>query len=450
MTNSHAPRRFRWLSDYGMLIVLVLLCAMFSVLTYRGQAPSGTAAAAELVDEIVQKHGGKARVLIAVGGHPDDVAFADRLAEGLSAAGATVRTIKGEPGDARKALEEIAWIGSGLDVIACSGSSSSWLVFEDLGSSFPTLGSAQILSPRMGGWPVFLTASNLRNIANQIAVIAILAVGMTFVIIAGGIDLSVGSLVALSAVVAAKLIRDALGATDASLLGMMCACLVSVTLCGAIGLANGMLITWFRMPSFIVTLATMLIASGCAYIISGGQSIFEIPDSFVWLGRGAALFTVPNAVVLMLLLYIVAHVLMSRTTLGRYIYAVGGNREAARLAGVPIQGVLLFAYGSCGLLAGVGGIIMASVHKSAEPSYGVTYELYVIAAAVVGGASLSGGEGKMFGTLIGAFIIAVIQNGMNLTNVEPYTQKVVLGAIILVAVLLDRLKRGQWGTDSEN
>ena len=132
---------------------------------------------------------------------------------------------------------------------------------------------------------------------------------------------------------------------------------------------------------------------------------------------------------------------MERSVLGRYIYAVGGNSEAARLAGIRVNRVLLFVYTSCGLLAGLGGIIMASQLKSGAPTYGLTYELYVIAAVVVGGTSLSGGEGKIIGTLIGAFIIGVIQNGMNLTNIETYTQKVVLGLVILAAVLFDRLKQ---------
>ncbi len=142
----------------------------------------------------------------------------------------------------------------------------------------------------------------------------------------------------------------------------------------------------------------------------------------------------------MLVLYVLAHIVMSKTRLGRYIYAVGGNREAARLSGVPVERVLLIAYVASSVLAALGGVIMASQLKSGSPTYGNMYELYVIAAVVVGGASLSGGEGKIGGTLIGAFTIAVIQNGMNLTNIESYTQKVVLGLVILGAVLIDRIR----------
>ena len=264
---------------------------------------------------------------------------------------------------------------------------------------------------------------------------------MTLVIITGGIDLSVGSLLALSSVLAGIFIRDFAGGAEASPGGMLLACLVAVLLCGVVGAFSGAMITQFDIPPFIVTLAMMLVGSGFAYILAKGQSVYQIPDSFVWLGRGADMFSLPNAVVLMLVLYALAHMVMSRMKLGRYIYAVGGNREAARLSGVPVRRVLMFAYVAGALLAGVGGVIIASQLKSGSPTYGNMYELYVIAAVVVGGTSLSGGEGKMFGTLIGAFTIAVIQNGMNLTNVESYTQKVVLGLVILGAVLLDKLRR---------
>jgi ribose transport system permease protein len=275
-------------------------------------------------------------------------------------------------------------------------------------------------------------------------VIAIIAVGMTMVIITAGIDLSVGSLIALSAVVAAWMIWS-MGGEDASVGAMLLASASAILMCGLVGFASGITITKFNVPPFIATLAVMLVASGFAYIISRGESIYEIPDSFVWLGRGADLFSIPNAVVLMVIIYILAHILMTRTTLGRYIYAVGGNPEAARLSGIRVNLVLLFVYTVCGMMAGLGGIVQASQLKSGAPTYGLLYELYVIAAVVVGGTSLQGGEGRIMGTLIGAFIIAVIQNGMNLTGVESYTQKVVLGFVILLAVLLDMLKKRSLG-----
>jgi ribose transport system permease protein len=223
---------------------------------------------------------------------------------------------------------------------------------------------------------------------------------------------------------------------------MVLASAAAIAACGLLGGLSGTVITLFQVPPFIVTLAMMLVASGLAYIAAAGQSIYQIPESFVWLGRGTGLFGLPHAVVLMLALYAAAHVLMSRTTVGRYLYAVGGNAEAARLAGVPVRRVLLLAYVACGLLAGLGGVILASQLKSGSPTYGAMYELYVIAAVVVGGTALAGGEGRILGTLIGALIIAVIQNGMNLVGIESYTQKVVLGLVILAAVLVDRLRRG--------
>ncbi len=263
---------------------------------------------------------------------------------------------------------------------------------------------------------------------------------MTLVILTGGIDLSVGSLIALSSVTGAVCIRDVCGGQAAGTAGMVVGAAVGILICGLAGVLSGGVVTLFGIPPFIATLGMMLVASGSAYIIAEGQSINQVPDAFVWLGRGADLAGLPNAVVLMLVLYAAAHIVMSRTTFGRYVYAVGGNAEAARLSGVPVRRVMLAVYVLCGLLAGLGGIVMASQLKSGAPTYGQMYELYVIAAVVVGGTSLSGGEGRVLGTLVGALIIAVIQNGMNLTGVESYTQKVVLGLVILAAVLLDRLR----------
>ena len=437
--NSNHRTFARLLSDYGMLLVLLLLCALFSVLTYTEQHPTGEAAARQLASGI----GKGARVLIAVRDQTEDAAFARELETALKARGAEiVGVVKGEPKDARAALMSLA---GKLDAIACNQATAAWLVFADIPHDFPTLGAPQVMQPRNYQWPNFLKADNLLNITNQIAVIAIVAVGMTMVIIAGGIDLSVGSLIALSAVLSTMLIRNVAGGQQASALGMTIACLVAMLICGGAGALSGTMITAFRLPPFIVTLAMMLVASGGAYLLTHGQSVYQVPDSFVWLGRGADLFGIPNAVVLMALLYALAHVLMSRMPLGRYIYAVGGNVEAARISGIRVARVQLFTYTVSGALAGLGGVIMASQLKSGAPSYGQMYELYVIAAVVVGGASLSGGSGRMFGTLVGAFTIAVIQNGMNLTNVESYTQKVVLGLVILGAVLLDQWRARRLG-----
>ena len=428
------------LSEYGMILVLLLLCAYFSVVTWSDQSPAGEAGAQQ-VAEAIARLGGTPRVLIAATSQPGDAAFTARLLTDLPGYGAVVAgTASGEPQAAREALQKLAASGGQLDVIACTQAAGGWLVFSDLKTDYPGLGSPQLITPRSYRWPNFLKTANLLNIANQIAIIAIMAIGMTMVIITGGIDLSVGSLLALSAVLAARFIRDSAGGVAAQGAGLVLASLAAVLICGGVGAFSGLMITRFRIPPFIVTLAMMLVGSGLAYTLAAGQTIYQIPESFIWLGRGADLLNVPNAVVLMFILYALAHVLMSRMKLGRYLYAVGGNSEAARLSGVPVRRVLLFAYTASALLAGLGGVIMASQLKSGSGTYGNMYELYVIAAVVVGGTSLSGGEGKMPGTLIGAFTIAVIQNGMNLTNVESYTQKVVLGLVILGAVLLDRLR----------
>jgi len=225
---------------------------------------------------------------------------------------------------------------------------------------------------------------------------------------------------------------------------MFICALEAIVAWGLIGLMNGLLVTIFEAPPFIITLGMMFIARGFAYILPENQSIYQVPQSFTALGLGTLAGGVPNAVVLMLILYVIAHFVMGHTTWGRYIYAVGSNAKAARFSGVPVQGTLVLVYALSGLLAGLGGVILASQHRSASPNYAQNYELYVIVAVVIGGASLSGGEGKIFGTLIGALLIAVVHNGMNLLGVESRAQMVVLGSVLIGAVLLDRLKRRRW------
>ena len=436
----------RLFTEYGMVLVLLLLGVFFSVATISEQSPVGEVAAKGVATEIAALPGDSLRIFIAVGNEPDDAVFASSLEQELKGSGRTVVAVsKGEPKDARETLVKINAAGEKLDLIACTPTAGAWLVFADLKTDFPGFGSPRMVMPKSYRWPNFLKADNLLNIANQIAVIAIMAIGMTMVILTGGIDLSVGSLLALSAVIATGFIRDFAGGELAGPGGMILACCAAIGICGVVGAFSGLMITRFGIPPFIVTLAVMLVGSGMAYTLAEGQSIYQLPDSFTRLGRGADIVSLPNAVVVMLLLYVLAQVLMTRMIAGRYLYAVGGNRLAARLSGVPVERVLMFAYIMSALLAGLGGVIMASQLKSGSATYGNMYELYVIAAVVVGGTSLSGGQGKMMGTLIGAFTIAVIQNGMNLTNVESYTQKVVLGAVILGAVLIDKVRQGRKG-----
>jgi len=442
---NHGRSLLRLLSNQGMLLVLLLLCLFFSLLTLKQQSPEGESAGRSLARDILRQRGRDVHVLIAAGTSAEDAAFADAVQAELSRGGVNaLAVVKGEPRDARMTLDQLAQKKERLDVVACNQLSASWLVFKDVPEDFPTLGNPIIETPRSYWWPTFLKSDNLLNIAQQIVVIAIVAIGMTMVIVTGGIDLSVGSVIALSAVISTLLMQEHLGNLNAGPAAMIGASLAAIVACGLIGLFNGTIVLVFRVPAFIVTLGMMFMAGGLAEKISRGETLYRIPESFVWLGRGTGMMGLPHAVLLMGLLYILAHILMSRTVLGRYLYAVGGNREAARLSGVPINLVTLFAYVSCGLLAGLGGVIMASQLKSGSMTFGQSYELYVIAAVVVGGTSLFGGEGKMTGTLVGAFIIAVIRNGMNLMGMSSGTQKIVFGAVILMAVILDSLKHFGW------
>ena len=435
----------RFLGHYGMVIVLGLLCGYYSWVTLAEQHPAGADGGRQLAEwaqREQREQEGTARVLVVARGNQEDVAFAEAVANELRSEQWDVTVVTGGPAEARAALESAA--ARRLDMLLCSPAAATWTVIQEAKDRHASLREVRVLKPESYMWPNFLKGDNLLNVANQIVVIAIIAIGMTMVIITAGIDLSVGSLIALSAVVTAWLIRGVAGAESATVWGMAWCSLAGLGVCAAVGFFSGVMVTSFAIPPFIVTLAMMLVASGLAYQIAEGQSIYQIPDAFVWLGRGTSFGGLPNAVLLMIVLYVVAHIVMSRMTLGRYIYAIGGNREAARLSGVPVQRVLLVVYTLSGLLAGLGGVVMASQLKSGSPTYGQMYELSVIAAVVVGGTSLSGGEGRILGTLIGAFIIAVIQNGMNLTNVESYTQKVVLGLVILGAVLVDTMKKRGW------
>lgn len=437
----------RLASSYGMTAVLLILCLYYSWATLQVQLPAGATAAEEVASrmggESLAWKGRPAEVLIVTGEGADGEVFAARLGELLRAKGAgRVEAVAGGPPEVRQALEAWTKGGAAPDVIAASAAAAPWA--RPMVAGMPSLSRTAVISPAGYTWPTFLTRDNLLNVANQIAVIALIAVGMTLVILTGGIDLSVGSLVALAAVITALLIRAPGGGVGAGTPAMVLASLAGIASCAAVGAFSGLMITAFRIPPFIVTLAMMQVASGLAYIASEGQSIYEIPDSFTWLGREASFLFIPNAVLLLVAVYSIAHVLLACTRFGRYVYAVGGNAEAARLSGVRVKLVLVQVYMLSGAMAGLGGVVLASQLKSGSPQYGAAYELHVIAAVVVGGASLAGGSGKVLGTLIGAFIIAVIGNGMNLTGVAPYRQKVVLGLVILGAVFLDNARKRRW------
>lgn len=422
--------------DYGMVFVLLVLVGFFSLLTVQEQYPTGVEAGRQVAEAIVARDGSAARVLVVVRDTADDRILAESATARLVELGASVlHTVHGAAPDARQAIEAILARGESIDAIAAVDATARWAVYD----RFPSVGAAKCVTPRPYRWPVFLKLTNLLGVAHQTAIYAIIAIGMTLVILTGGIDLSVGSLVALAAVSSALVLRDWFGGTAAGAAMVVASVAIGIGVCAAAGACNGLLITAFGLPPFIVTLGMMLMASGCAFRLSAGQSIPEVPDSFAWLGRDVTL-GLPNPVWLMLGLYISAHVVMSRTVFGRYVYAIGGNANAARLSGISVRSVLLVVYTLCGALAGLGGILLASQLSAGDPKFGLMYELDVIAAVVVGGTSLMGGRGKIFGTLIGAFIIAVIKNGMNLTNVDPFNQKIVLGAVLTSSVLLDTLK----------
>jgi ribose transport system permease protein len=278
--------------------------------------------------------------------------------------------------------------------------------------------------------PYFLTVSNLLNVAEQTSINAIVAVGMTFVILSGGIDLSVGSIVALSGVV----LGVSLKSEQPMLVALVAAALVGL----ACGLGNGALVSWGGLPPFIVTLGTMSIARGAALLYTEGRPVSGFDAGFRALATGRAGF-IPAPVIVMLLVYLAAHFVLTRTTFGRYVYAIGGNEEATRLSGVAIRFHKTMIYGVSGLMSAVAAIILTARLNSAQPIAGMMYELDAIAATVIGGTSLMGGEGSLGGTLVGALIMGVLRNGLNLLGVSSFLQQIVIGGVIVVAVLLDTI-----------
>lgn len=428
----------KWLNEYGMALVLLALCGLFTVLTWTEQQPTGQSAAWQLADGIAAD---KQVVIISRKTNEGEV-FAETLATQLSEQqSSVVATIQGDPHEVKRGIERLIASGQKFDTLAVHPTAFQWTLFDRLAENHSALKEVAIIAPTARRGSSFLSPSNLLNIANQIAVIAIIAIGMTMIIITGGIDLSVGSLVALSAVITTWLIREYAGGTAATTVGMSAAALGGIAACGALGGFSGFMVTRFRIPAFIVTLSVMLLARGLAERISENQSIDAVPSSFNWLGIGTVVPGLPNAVVLAVALYAIAHFVMTRTVFGRYIYAIGGNPKAAWLSGLPVNRVVLLVYLIGGLLAGLAGVVLASQLKSGAATYGQMYEMYVIAAVVVGGTSLLGGEGRVLNTLVGALIIAVIRNGMNLVGLEDNLQRMVLGGMILGAVLLDSLQR---------
>lgn len=279
--------------------------------------------------------------------------------------------------------------------------------------------------------PDFLTPNNLLNVGIQVAVVAILAFGQTFVIVTAGIDLSVGSVAALSAMVAAF--------TGQSW-GMppMVALLFGLLTGLAAGMLSGAATAYGKLPPFIATLAMLSVARGLTLVVSNGIPI-PTPSVVTWLGGSVG--PIPMPVVVMLVMGAIGWFILNRLSIGRAMYAVGGNLEAARLSGIPVKRVLVTVYALSGVFAAVAGLVLSGRLASAQPQAATGYELDAIAAVVIGGASLAGGVGKISGTLIGALVLAVIRNGLNLLNVSAFWQQVIIGLVIAVAVGIDVLRR---------
>lgn len=320
---------------------------------------------------------------------------------------------------------------------------------KDIIQKFAALGSLVLLTIVFSATSnAFFTVNNAMTIALQVTSIALLGIGATCVIITGGIDLSVGSVLALAGVVAALAVKE-LGMPVP--IGMLIGILTG-SLCGFI---NGILVTRFKLPPFIATLGTMLIARGVALQITGARAVSGLGESFGELGNGSLFRVVtigddgfpnvvfpgiPYPVILMIVIAIAVSFMLNRSVLGRHIYAVGSNAEAARLSGVNVSRVTNFTYVLSGTLAGLTGCVLMSRLVTAQPNEGVMYELDAIASAVIGGTSLIGGVGTISGTAIGAFVIGILRNGLNMNGVSAFTQQIIIGLVILGTVWIDQLR----------
>lgn len=279
----------------------------------------------------------------------------------------------------------------------------------------------------------FLTASNLLNVSQQISTNFLIAIGMTFIILLGGIDLSVGSIIAVTGLMMGLMMKE-------WNIPVIISLLLSLLFASAIGLVTGLLITGFDLPPFIATLGMMSIARGAAYTITGGQPIYTFPEEFVAItGRygGIPVFTI----LIMVVMFVVAAYVLKYTKYGRYIYAIGGNENCAKLSGINVKKVKCIAYMISGFCCGVAAIVLTSRLDSAVPTNADGAELDAIAAVVIGGTSMNGGEGTLVGTLIGTLIIGIVANGLNLLNVPQGAQRMVKGGIIVLAVIVDVIRR---------
>ncbi|MCX7040114.1 MAG: ABC transporter permease [Spirochaetes bacterium] len=284
------------------------------------------------------------------------------------------------------------------------------------------------------GSPFFMTFDNLMTVILQTSVIGILAIGVTFVIIASGIDLSLGAVLAFSGMVIGKAVNAGLPVW----LSVICGILVATIM----GLLNGVLVAKATLPPFIATLGIMMVARGLTLVVSEARPVyFLVAPSFKLISQGSLFGAIPYPIIYLLILALAASFVMRRLGIGRYIYGLGSNEMAVRLSGVNVDRVKIFTYSVCGLLAGVAGVVLTARLNSAQPAAGMSYELDAIAAAVIGGTSLSGGEGTILGTMIGALIMGVLKNGLNLMNVSQFWQQVAMGIVVIGAVYMDIVRR---------
>ena len=279
--------------------------------------------------------------------------------------------------------------------------------------------------------PFFLTQANILNMVRQCSVNGLIAVGMTFVLITGGIDLSVGSILSLSAIVGCSFVQE-----DSPYPIIVCI-VIALAIGAAIGLANGFVVAYGKVPAFIVTLGTQLMAGGAALVFNNGSPIPGLKDSYNQIGAGKLFGVIPYPIIIFLIALIIGGIVLKKTLFGRYIYAVGGNETATKACGLNTRKLITSAYVISGICAAIAGIVLSARVKTATAIAGEGYELDAIAAAVLGGTSLSGGVGNMGGTLVGVLIIGLLDNGMTLLNVQSYFQDIIQGLIIIIAVFID-------------
>jgi len=280
----------------------------------------------------------------------------------------------------------------------------------------------------------FLTTTNLLNVVRQIAINGILAIGMTIVCLTGGIDLSVGSIVAFSGIVTAGLLRD-------KNLPMIVVILLAILVGAVLGLYNGYFIAYWNAAPFVVTLSMMTIARGMTYVYCDGRPISNLPTGFLAIGKGS-IARIPAPTIILIVVFVLASIMLTKLKFGRYIYAVGGNENAAMVSGINVKRIKMMVYVLSGTACGIAAIILTARVSAGLPTAGSGYELDAIAATVIGGTSLSGGRGRLWGTMVGAILLGIVNNGLDLLNVSSFYQQIVKGLIILGAILIDS-KRNQ-------